>query len=93
LGTDESVLIETICTRTNAEIVQIKEAYARLYPKRDLEKDVVKETGGRFKRVLVSALQGAREEHVTVDMAKAQREAQELYQGRSMPDLDRTVSG
>eukprot|EP00730_Choanoeca_flexa_P002167 TRINITY_DN10939_c0_g1_i4.p1 TRINITY_DN10939_c0_g1~~TRINITY_DN10939_c0_g1_i4.p1 ORF type:complete len:551 (+),score=166.90 TRINITY_DN10939_c0_g1_i4:84-1736(+) len=80
VGTDEAVLIETICTRSNEEIGKIKEAYARLYPKRDLEKDVISETGGRFKRVLVSALQGAREEHVKVDMEKAKREAQQLYE-------------
>ena len=38
------------------------------------------ETSGHFKRLLVSMCQGAREENTAVDMAKAKREAQELYQ-------------
>jgi annexin A7/11 len=79
MGTDEQVLIETICTRTNSEIQEIKAAYAELNPGRDLEKDVISETGGHFKRVLVSALQGGREEGIPVDMEKAAREARELY--------------
>jgi hypothetical protein len=33
---------------------------AAVNPGRDLEKDVISETGGHFKRVLVSALQGGR---------------------------------
>ncbi|XP_065887188.1 annexin A4-like [Dysidea avara] len=79
LGTDESCLIEILCTRTNAEIQQIKQAYRNEFS-RDLEKDVVSETSGHFKRLLVSMCQGAREETTTVDQAKATREAQELYQ-------------
>lgn len=78
-GTDEAALIEVLCTRTNTQISDIKRAYTELYPGRSLEKDVVSETSGHFKRLLVSALQGAREEGVPVDWAKAQREAQELY--------------
>ena len=38
------------------------------------------ETSGHFKRLLVSMCQGAREENAEVDIAKAKREAQELYQ-------------
>ncbi|EDQ87686.1 uncharacterized protein MONBRDRAFT_33246 [Monosiga brevicollis MX1] len=78
VGTDEQVLIETICTKSNAEIRAIKEAYATLF-KRDLEKDVKSETGGHFKRALISALQGNREEGKPVDMAKARQEAEELH--------------
>ena len=48
--------------------------------RRDLEKDIVSETSGHFKRLLVSMCQGAREEHAAVDMAKAKAEAQQLYQ-------------
>lgn len=78
-GTDESTLIDILCSRSNSEIQQIKAAYKEEYG-RDLEKDVVSETSGHFKRLLVSMCQGAREENTTPDMAKATREAQELFQ-------------
>ncbi|EGD79818.1 annexin A7 [Salpingoeca rosetta] len=78
MGTDERALIEVICTRTNQEIHAIKAAYKELYG-RDLEKDIVSDTSGHFKRLLVSCVQGNREESAEVDMAKAKREAEELY--------------
>ncbi|CAI7994736.1 Annexin A7 [Geodia barretti] len=77
-GTDERALIEIMCTRTNKEIHEIIAAYKVEFG-RNLEKDVVSETSGHFKRLLVSMCQGAREENTTPDMAKATREAQELY--------------
>ncbi|KAL5484154.1 hypothetical protein EMCRGX_G020602 [Ephydatia muelleri] len=79
LGTDESVLIETLATRSNQEIKDIVAAYSTAF-KRNLEKDVVSETSGNFKRLLVSLCQGARDESPSVDHEKAKREAQELYE-------------
>jgi annexin A7/11 len=38
---------------------------------RDLEKDVMSETSGNYKRLLVSMLQGGRDENTAVDMEKA----------------------
>lgn len=78
-GTDEETLIDILCTRTNQEIEAIKTNYREHY-KRDLEKDCVSETSGHFKRLLVSMCQGNRDESTTVDMAKAQKEAQDLFQ-------------
>jgi annexin A7/11 len=78
-GTDERALIEILCTRTNAEIAEIKRQYVELYPGRNLEKDIMSETSGHFRRLLVSCVQGNREEGIPVDMAKARAEAQELY--------------
>jgi len=78
-GTDEQCLIEILSTRTNKEIAQIADAYKSHY-KRNVEKDIVSETSGHFKRLLVSLCQGSREENRAVDMEKARREAQELYQ-------------
>jgi len=78
-GTDEETLIDILCSRSNAEIRAIKEEYQKYY-KRDLEKDCVSETSGHFKRLLVSMCQANRDESSTVDMAKAQKEAQDLYQ-------------
>ena len=73
LGTDEAVLIEILCTRTNKEIIDIVQAYkdglsCELYTMhflfcifiefgRNLEKDVVSETSGHFRRLLVSLCQ------------------------------------
>ena len=48
--------------------------------RRNLEKDIVSETSGHFKRLLVSMCQASREENAAVDMAKAKSEAQQLYQ-------------
>ena len=79
LGTDESVLIETLATRTNQEIKDIVAAYNTAF-KRNLEKDVVSETSGNFKKLLVSLCQGARDESLAVDHEKAKREAQELFE-------------
>ncbi|KAM7444748.1 hypothetical protein ABFA07_006668 [Porites harrisoni] len=78
-GTDEETLIDILCTRTNQEIANIKRNYTEYY-KRDLEKDCVSETSGHFKRLLVSMCQGNRDESTTVDLAKAQKEAQDLFQ-------------
>jgi annexin A7/11 len=79
VGTDEETLIEILASRTNREIQEIKAAYKTLN-KRDLEKDCVSETSGHFKRLLVSLCQGNRDENETVDIAKAQKEARDLYQ-------------
>eukprot|EP00112_Aurelia_sp_Birch-Aquarium-sp1_P021920 Seg6005.1 transcript_id=Seg6005.1/GoldUCD/mRNA.D3Y31 product="Annexin A7" protein_id=Seg6005.1/GoldUCD/D3Y31 len=78
LGTDEDTLVEVLCTRTNVELREINAAYTRLYD-RNLEKDVHSETSGHFRRLLISQVQGARDESPAVDLAKAQQEAQELY--------------
>lgn len=79
LGTCESILIEILCSRTNAEIQALSEAYKRNYG-RNLEKDCISETSGHFKRLLVSMCQGNRDESNAVDSAKARDEANQLYQ-------------
>jgi hypothetical protein len=77
-GTDETVLIEILCTRSNSDINAIKAAYKTDF-KRDLEKDLVSETSGFFKRLLVSLCNAGRDESPNVDMAKVEKDAQELY--------------
>ncbi|XP_071496710.1 uncharacterized protein, partial [Diadema antillarum] len=79
LGTDEEILIEVLCTRTNEEIREINEEYKRQF-RTTMEKDCIGDTSGHFKRLLVSMCQGNRDESSTVDMAKAQAEANQLYQ-------------
>jgi annexin A7/11 len=80
LGTDDAALIEIVCTRNNAEIADIKAAYSEMYDRRDLEKDIINDTSGHYKRLLVSCVQGFRSEVPTVDLEKAKKEAAEIYQ-------------
>ncbi|KAK7092446.1 annexin A6-like [Littorina saxatilis] len=77
LGTDEKALIEIICTRSNAELQAIKEAYKTMYGK-DVETDVAGDTSGNFKTLLVGCLQGNRPEGPEFDRAKAKQDAQAL---------------
>jgi annexin A7/11 len=77
-GTDEKALIEILCTRTNKEIHEIKAMYKSKYS-RELEKDLMSETSGHFRRLLVSMSMGNRIENQPVDINKAKQDASELY--------------
>ena len=46
---------------------------------RELEEDIIGDTSGHFKRVLLSQLSGNRSESTEFDMTEAKRDAQELY--------------
>jgi len=104
-GTSEGTLVEILCTRTNAQIVKIKEKYKLLFNK-DLEKDIMGETSGYFKRLLVSCLQANRNEITTeqymklyehgpesvVDQNLAAKDAQALFNaGEKKYGTDETV--
>lgn len=54
-GTDEDVLIQVLCHRTNDQIQQIKSAYKVSFG-RDLVADVQSEVSGKFEMVLVALL-------------------------------------
>jgi len=58
-GTDESVLIEILCTQASREIIDIKKDYTKLF-ERDLDKDVQSETKGQFKTFLQAILKARR---------------------------------
>ncbi|KAI8485420.1 Annexin A7 [Branchiostoma belcheri] len=77
-GTDESTLIEIMCTRKNDELTAIKEAYNAEFD-RDLEEDLKSETSGHFERLLVSMCQANRDETYEVDDGEAESDAQELF--------------
>ncbi|XP_076456172.1 annexin A6-like [Babylonia areolata] len=77
LGTDERALIEIICTRTNAQLTAMKEAYKTMYQK-DVEADIEGDTSGPFKRLLVGCLQANRPEGQEFDRNKAKQDAQAL---------------
>lgn len=77
-GTDESALIEILCTRSNSQIAEIKYHYKRLFDK-DLEDAVSSETSGHLKRVLVSQTLCNRSEEWEIDYDLAEKDAQDLY--------------
>ncbi|XP_055955975.1 annexin A11 isoform X1 [Patella vulgata] len=77
IGTDEAALIEILCTRSNTEIIEIKQHYKTLF-KSDLEKDIAADTSGHFKRLLVAQLTANRSD-APPDPTLAQKDAQDLY--------------
>lgn len=79
LGTDEACLIEILCTRTNEEIEDIKKQFKKDH-KQNLEKAIMSETSGHFKRLLVSMLTGGRDRDGPVDLERAKKDAKDLYQ-------------
>ncbi|XP_045773244.1 annexin B10 isoform X4 [Maniola jurtina] len=78
MGTDETVLVEILCTRTKPEIAEIVDAYERLY-NRPLAEHMCSETSGDFRRLLTLIVTGARDEEAGVDPARAAEAAQQLY--------------
>lgn len=77
LGTDEDCLIEVLCSLSNQEINDIKMCYHRLYGT-ILEQDLVSETSGNFKRMLVSLCNANRDESGRADINIARQDAQDL---------------
>lgn len=47
--------------------------------KRNLEKDLESETSGHFRRLLVSVCNAGRDQSTNVDMAKAEKDAHDIY--------------
>ncbi|XP_071108151.1 annexin A4-like isoform X2 [Haliotis cracherodii] len=78
-GTDEAALIEILCTRNNKQVLAMVAAYKAMYG-RKLEQDIISETSGHFKKLLVSMTTGGRMENQPVDQAKAQQDAKALYE-------------
>ncbi|XP_063306331.1 annexin A13 [Pelobates fuscus] len=78
-GTNESLLIQILCTRANQQIRAIKEAYKRLHG-RDLEADVKSDTSGYFQKILISLLQANRDEGLDINEDLAGQDAKRLYE-------------
>ncbi|XP_015281357.1 PREDICTED: annexin A6 isoform X1 [Gekko japonicus] len=77
IGTDEKCLIEILASRTNQQIHALVEAYKDAY-ERDLEEDVVTDTSGHFKKMLIVLLQGTREEDDVVSEDLVEQDAKDL---------------
>jgi len=78
LGTKETVLIEIMSTRTNAQIRAMKTAYERLYDV-SLEKDLIGDTSGFFRDLLVMQCKADRDETDKVDLEQAKKDATALF--------------
>eukprot|EP00918_Siedleckia_nematoides_P062849 GHVU01136905.1.p1 GENE.GHVU01136905.1~~GHVU01136905.1.p1 ORF type:complete len:320 (+),score=57.14 GHVU01136905.1:151-1110(+) len=78
LGTDEATLIEIMCSRDNLEIEVIKAVYEEEFS-RNLEADLVDETSGHFKRVLVAQCNAGRDLSIDIDLDKAREDAQNIF--------------
>uniref|UniRef100_A0A8D0CL02 Annexin n=1 Tax=Scleropages formosus TaxID=113540 RepID=A0A8D0CL02_SCLFO len=78
-GTDEKVLVEILCTASNAEIATYKDAYMQVH-ERDLEADIEGDTSGDVRKLLVSLLEGGRDESYEVDEAQAEQDAVALFE-------------
>ncbi|KAK9889676.1 hypothetical protein WA026_007055 [Henosepilachna vigintioctopunctata] len=77
LGTDEDVLIEVLCTMSNNEIRTIRQAYHESYHT-SLENDLMSDSSGTFKRLMVSLCNAARDESMMTDPEQAYHDAQQL---------------
>ncbi|KAM4688728.1 annexin A13 [Discoglossus pictus] len=78
-GTNESLLVQILCTRANKQVAAIREAYKRLFD-RDLESDIKSETSGNFSKILVSLLQANRDEGLSINEDLAGQDAKRLYE-------------
>eukprot|EP00069_Balaena_mysticetus_P021213 bmy_13524T0 len=79
LGTDEDSLIELICSRTNQELQEINRVDKEMY-KTDLEKDIISDTSGDFRKLMVALSKGRRaEDGSVIDYELIDQDARDLY--------------
>ncbi|XP_075155592.1 annexin B10 [Haematobia irritans] len=78
VGTDEDILVEILCTKSNEEIQEIVSLYESLY-NRPLAEQMCGETSGHFRRLLTLIVTGVRDSQGTLDEDKAKEQAAELY--------------
>ena len=79
LGTDEDVLIEILCTRSNDQLKQVIEEFDKISPKYTLEQWIMSETSGSFRNLLISLIQCKRSENSIPDESRCYNLALELY--------------
>uniref|UniRef100_A0A4W4F987 Annexin n=1 Tax=Electrophorus electricus TaxID=8005 RepID=A0A4W4F987_ELEEL len=77
-GTDEKCLIEILASRTNEQIHSLVAAYKDAYG-REIEEDIIGDTSGHFKKMLVVLLQGTRDDDNVVHTDLVEEDAQLLY--------------
>uniref|UniRef100_A0A1A9WXX8 Annexin n=1 Tax=Glossina brevipalpis TaxID=37001 RepID=A0A1A9WXX8_9MUSC len=78
VGTNESTLVEILCTKSNEEMAEIVSCYENRYD-RPLVEHLCSETSGHFRRLLTLVVTGVRDAPGVVDGEKAKELAQALY--------------
>ncbi|XP_073334576.1 annexin A1-like [Pagrus major] len=79
LGTHEDILVEILATRSNQQIVEIKKVFKEEYGE-ELEDIIKDETSGDFTTALLALLKANKAEHTEVDMDRARRDAETLFE-------------
>lgn len=79
MGTDDSTLIEILCTRSAEQLKQISEVFPLKYKGDTLEKWVKSETSGAYRKLLVSLCQCNRHVNPNPDPEQCKQWAQDLY--------------
>ncbi|VUZ48265.1 unnamed protein product [Hymenolepis diminuta] len=75
-GTKEDVIIQILCTASNEEIAELRDAYEHIN-RHNIEKDIISDLSGDLEKFIVAILQGAREE--ALDQKGAEADVEALY--------------
>jgi len=78
LGTNEGAIIDCLVHQPNAYIKAVHDAYHRLFNKNIID-DIVSDTSGDFKKLLVGLLNATRDESKIANVDQALRDAENLY--------------
>ncbi|EEB14448.1 Annexin-B10, putative [Pediculus humanus corporis] len=78
LGTDDSCLIEILCSRSNQQIQEIVDCYEAKY-NRPFAEHLCSDTSGDFRRFLTLIVTGVRKDATNVDPDAARELAEKLY--------------
>ncbi|KAF2897862.1 hypothetical protein ILUMI_08313 [Ignelater luminosus] len=78
-GTDESALIDILCSLDNEEIRRIRQVYEQIYG-RTLESHILEDTSGNFRNLMVALVRAERNESDLVDKTQARVDAQKLLE-------------
>ncbi|KAK7173390.1 hypothetical protein R3I93_003269 [Phoxinus phoxinus] len=78
-GTDDSILIEILSSRTNKQIKELSAAYSE-ETKKTLIQNLKSEVSGHFGKAILLLAEGARDESTNVNADQAKVDAKALYQ-------------